>query len=43
MTSRSEMIKDNSAQIIRNDQIPPPNFRNSANIETLINDVGALS
>ena len=43
MASGSEMVKDNSAQIIRNGQRPPPNFRNLVEIETLIDDIGELS
>ena len=37
------MEKDNNAQIIRNDHSPPPNFRNIVNIETPIDNDGALS
>lgn len=43
MASRSEMVKDSSAQIIRNDQSPPPNFRNLVNMDNIVDDMGALS
>ena len=43
MATRSEMTKDNNAQIIRNDHRPPPKFRNIVNIETPIDNVGVLS
>ena len=42
MTSRSEMMKENNAQIIRNDQ-SPPNFRNLVNLENTIDDIRTLS
>ena len=39
----SEMVNNSSTKIIRNDQRPPPNFKNTVNINTPIDDVGELS
>ena len=36
-------MKDSSAQIIKNDQSPPPNFRNLVNLKNTVDDIGALS
>lgn len=43
MVSRSEMKKDKNSQIIRNDHMPPPKFRNTLNIETPIDTIATLS
>ena len=39
----SEMVKDISAQIIRNDQSPLVNFKNLVNVDNIIDDIGVLS
>ena len=42
-TTASEILKESNTQIVKNDQRPPPNFKNHSDVEATEGEIGTLS